>query len=176
MSVPTDVVAIIGAGDSALVRDLVGAGYQHLVAVDLSHAALGRLRTALAGAAATVTFVHADVRLVSLPRAVDVWHDRATLHFLTDPDDRAEYAARAAATVRPGGHLVLAEFAPGGPQHCSGLPVGRDDPSSLAALFDDGFTLLESFQRVHVTPSGADQLFLHALLRRRGDAADQSVP
>ena len=86
---------------------------------------LVRLRAALAGAAATVPLVHADVRLVSLPRAVDVWHDRPTLHFLTDPDDRAEYAARAAATVRLGGHLVLAEFAPDRPQQCSGLPVGR---------------------------------------------------
>ncbi len=45
-----------------------------------------------------------------------------------------------------------------GPGQCSGLPVHRNDPSLLATLFGDGFTLLESFQRIHVTPWDIGQL------------------
>jgi hypothetical protein len=40
--------------------------------------------------------------------------------------------------------------------------------SAKAANSSSGFTLLESFERVHVTPWGAGQRFLHALLQRRG--------
>jgi len=166
VSVPTDLVAIIGAGQSALVAHLIDGGYRQLVAVDISGIALECLRASLAVTDA-VTFVQADVRSVTFERSVDVWHDRATLHFLTDPADRIAYARRAAAAVRPGGYLVLAEFAPDGPSQCSGLRVERHDALSLAALFGDAFTVVDTFERGHITPSGAEQRFLHALLQRR---------
>jgi hypothetical protein len=61
---------------------------------------------------------------------------------------------------------VLAVFSPVGPEQCSGLPVARHSPSSLAELMGDGFTLLESFEQDHRTPWGTNQRFLHALLER----------
>lgn len=170
MSAPSDRVAIIGAGQSALFRDLAAAGYRELYAVDISHVALGRLRASLGAAAEAVTFVEADARTIDFERPIDVWHDRATLHFLTNDADRAAYARCASTAVRPGGHVVLAVFAAGAPDHCSGLPVERHSPSSLVGLFGDSFTFVEVFKRVHVTPSGADQPFLHALLQRRSDS------
>lgn len=166
MSAPTDRVAIIGAGESALVGALVAAGSCDVHAVDISDTALDRLRRSVGERAAAVSFVRADARSISFEQPVEVWHDRAMLHFLTADADRAAYARSAAAAVRPGGHLILAEFAPDGPPQCSGLPVHRDDASSLAALFGD-FALVESFERTHRTPWGAEQRFLHALLERR---------
>ena len=161
-----DHVAIIGAGASTLAGDLVTVGYRHLYAVDISDISLEQLHTSLGDRAAAVTYIRADVRTITFDRPVDVWHDRATLHFLTDPADQAAYAAQATAAVRPGGHVVLAVFAPDGPEQCSGLPVTRHSPSSLTELFGNGFTLVESFEQDHRTPSGADQRFLHALLSR----------
>jgi SAM-dependent methyltransferase len=172
VSTPADRVAIIGAGTSALLMDLVDAGYRTLYAVDISDVALDQLRSALGERAETTTFVHADVRSVSFVRPVDVWHDRATLHFLTERADQAAYARQAAAAIRPGGHLVLAVFAPDGPRRCSGLPVERHDESSLAALFHDGFTLVEAFERVHLTPGGTEQRFPPALFARRTSDRD----
>ena len=166
MSAPTDRIAIIGAGESALVGDLVAAGYCNVHAVDISDVALDRLRLALGEQASAVSFVPADARSISFAQPVDVWHDRATLHFLTAEADRVAYANRAAAAVRPGGHVILAEFAPDGPPECSDLPVHRDDSSSVAALFVD-FTLVESFERTHRTPWAAEQRFLHSVLQRR---------
>jgi hypothetical protein len=95
-----------------------------------------------------------------------VWHDRATFHFLTEPDRQRAYAARAAAGVRPGGVLILATFAPDGPEMCSGLPVCRHDAASLQRVFEPDFRLLESFRHDHVTPWGTVQHFIYAVFRR----------
>ena len=64
----------------------------------------------------------------------------------------------------------MAEFATDGPTSCSGLTVARHSVSSLQSVFSDGFQLIESFERDHITPSGAVQRFVHALMIRR-DAA-----
>jgi hypothetical protein len=69
--------------------------------------------------------------------------------------------------VAPGGSLVFAGFAPGGPTQCSGLDVAQHDADSLGAVFAEGFDVIEAFERDHQTPWGSDQRFTHALLRRR---------
>lgn len=166
VSAPPDRVAVIGAGASALISDLVDHGYQSIDAVDISAAALGQLRTLLGERAGVVRFVHSDVRTVEFDAPVDVWHDRATFHFLTDPADQMAYAARAAAAVRAGGHLVIAVFSLTGPEQCSGLPVVRYSADELAAVFDADFTLVEASEYDHVTPWGDAQSFVQVVLRR----------
>lgn len=106
------------------------------------------------------------VALEPLP-PVDLWHDRAVHHFLTDDVDQMAYALVAARTVTRDGHLVVATFAPDGPERCSGLLVHRHDGSSLAKLFETAFELLEEAREVHVTPSGAEQRFTWTVFRRR---------
>ncbi|MGB8861621.1 MAG: class I SAM-dependent methyltransferase, partial [Ilumatobacteraceae bacterium] len=165
MSAPTNRVAVIGAGASALVLDLVRHGYRSIDAVDLSAAALAQLRGRLGDAAASVRFVHADVRQVVFDGPIEVWHDRATFHFLTAAADRAAYVAGVEAAVVAGGHLVVATFAEDGPQQCSGLPVARYSEPALAAQFVAQFDLVDSFMVDHVTPWGAHQPFTYAVLR-----------
>ena len=157
----------MGAGVSALLLELVADGYESIDAVDLSAAALEQLRNRLGAAASVVRFVQADIRSVVLDGPVDVWHDRATFHFLTDPGDQAKYVQRVQALVAPGGHVVLATFAPDGPEQCSGLPVARHSPASLATLFDEQFELIDASQHMHDTPWRTTQSFTHALLARR---------
>ena len=157
----------MGAGVSALLLELVADGYQSIDAVDLSAAALDALRLRLGAAASAVRFVRADIRNVELSEPVDVWHDRATFHFLTEPADQQRYVRRVEASVAPGGHLVIATFAPDGPEQCSGLPVARHSAAALAALFAEQFELVESLHQVHVTPWGAPQPFTHVLMARR---------
>lgn len=166
VSAPASRVAIIGAGMSALVPDLLERGYQSIEVVDLSSTALERLRDRLGDRASMVRFQCADVRDVTFDEAIDVWHDRATMHFLTAPDDQQRYVRAAAAAVSPGGHVVLALFSEQAPERCSGLPVARHSPDSLSALFGEHFTTVETFTHDHLTPWGAPQSFIHALLRR----------
>ena len=167
VSVPSSRVALIGAGASALVLDLVQHGYRAIEAVDLSRGALDQLGERLGDAAGVVRFVGADVLDLVFDGQIDVWHDRATFHFLIDPDDQAQYANRVTAAVRPGGHLIIATFAADGPEHCSGLPVARHSAAALSVRFAEGFDQIEAFGHDHVTPWGDVQPFTYAIFRRR---------
>jgi SAM-dependent methyltransferase len=164
---PSDTVLVVGAGNAALIPDLVRDGYEHLIVNDLAAAALNRLVVRLDGDARALTLLPGDVRTLTVDEPVSVWHDRATFHFLVDTDDQTAYAATAGQAVRPGGHLVLAGFAPDGPAQCSGLDVARHSVDSLVEVFGAYFDLIESFEQTHTTPWGSDQLFLHAVMRRR---------
>lgn len=101
-----------------------------------------------------------------LPGPVDVWHDRAVFHFLTEHPDQLAYLDSVRRSLRVGGHVVIATFALEGPQECSGLPVERYDGARLTDRFGPDFHLLRSFTREHVTPAGGTQPFTHAVLRR----------
>jgi hypothetical protein len=94
------------------------------------------------------------------PRSYRAWHDRAVFHFLTNPADRATYVNLAASAVTPGGFLIVATFALGGPTHCSGLPVARYGPDELAAQFAPHFASLIADDEQHHTPWGG-QAALH---------------
>lgn len=157
----------VGGGDSRLVDALLARGLGHVTVLDISGAALERAKERLGRDAARVSWIEGDVTRVALPEeAFDIWHDRAVLHFLTDPHDRERYVAAAAHAIRPGGAAIIAVFALEGPARCSGLPVHRFSQESLADQFAPAFTLVRGFADVHVTPSGARQAFSHVLLRR----------
>ncbi len=173
MSTPDDAVAVIGAGTSALVAELLRAGYHHLHAVDISERALDRLRNELgeSDGADTVTYHAIDVRSVTFAEPIQVWHDRATFHFLTEASDRVAYIERAADAVPTGGHLVMATFALSGPEQCSGLSVRRYDAARLAVELHPWFDVVEAFEQAHHTPWGAGQSFLHVVARRTEPSA-----
>ena len=156
----------IGGGASLLVDRLLDQGYSAVTVVDISEAALDVARVRLADRGGRVTWRVADVRYLRLPDRVDVWHDRAVFHFLTETFDRQAYLDSVKAALRVGGHVVMATFGPGGPERCSGLPVERYDAGKLSEFFGSDFELLRSFQRQHVTPAGVTQEFTCAVLRR----------
>jgi SAM-dependent methyltransferase len=161
----------VGGGASTLVDDLLARGLAPTV-LDLSGAALTVARARLREASARVEWIVGDIARVALPAArYDVWHDRAVLHFLTDPADARAYAAQLAHAVRPGGHAIIGGFASDGPERCSGLAVARRDPDDIAALAGPAFTLVDASRDVHVTPWGSEQRFAWALLRRNQAAA-----
>ncbi len=170
VSVPSDRVAVIGAGASTLLVDLAALGYRSIDAVDISAAALAQLRQRLGASAGNVRLVCSDVRVVEFDSSVDVWHDRATFHFLTDAADQRSYARNAAAAVRAGGHLIIATFADNGPEQCSGLDVARYSVDALGAAFASDFDVVDATRFDHVTPTGAAQPFVHLVLRRRANA------
>jgi len=157
----------VGGGTSLLGSRLATSGHAVIV-VDLSGAALRRAQERAGAARGQIRWLVADVcgQSWSVDELVDVWHDRAVFHFLTDPDDRRDYVARAARSVRPGGHAVVAAFALDGPEQCSGLQVQRYDARALAAAFGPDFTLVESQREVHTTPWSSQQPFVYAVLQR----------
>jgi ubiquinone/menaquinone biosynthesis C-methylase UbiE len=157
----------VGGGASTLVDDLLARGLRRITVLDVSAEALAIARRRLGGPASMVTWIACDVLRAELPDAAyDLWHDRAVLHFLTDPADASAYAARAARAVKPGGYAVIGGFAPDGPERCSGLPVARRSAGDIAAMLGPSFTLAAERAEMHPTPAGAAQSFAYALLRR----------
>ncbi len=157
----------VGAGASTLVDDLLDQGLRDVSVVDVSAEALALARLRLGARANRVTWYAGDILELALPcGSFDFWHDRAVLHFLTDPEDAARYAHIAANAPAAGGHAVIAGFAPQGPDRCSGLPVAQRSARDIAALFAPAFVLEQERTEQHHTPGGADQSFSYALLRR----------
>lgn len=156
----------VGGGASELVDHLLARGHSDLTVLDVSPAALALARSRLGEAGDRIAWISADLRSWTPSRAYDVWHDRALFHFLIEPAARRHYAEIARAAVVPGGHAIIATFAPDGPERCSGLPVRRADPEALAQALAPGFALVRSRREDHVTPAGVVQPFTWAVLRR----------
>lgn len=154
----------VGGGASTLADDLLDAGMTNVSVLDISGSALEAARQRLGARSGAVRWMEGDITSVELePASVDVWHDRAVFHFLTDPQDRASYVRQVRRAVRPGGHVIVAAFSPEGPLQCSGLPVVRYAPEALHAQFGSAFELVEHQAEDHRTPSGAIQHFVYCL-------------
>jgi len=158
----------VGGGASRLVDDLSARDGVHVTVLDIADAALQVSRERLGDRADAVTWLEADVTTVQLePASVEIWHDRAVFHFLTDPADRKAYVATMRHALAPGGLAVIATFSLDGPVKCSNLPVVRYSADALAEALGEPFELLHAEDELHHTPSGGQQAFLYAAFRRR---------
>jgi len=152
----------VGGGDSHLVDALTARGLDCLAVLDVSEAALARAQARLGDAAAVATWIVADVTGDWSLKPMDIWHDRAVFHFLTEPADRARYFVHLRQTLKLAGTAIIATFALDGPDKCSGLPVARYSPASLAAELGEGFRLVEAVPHQHQTPWGEAQSFQYS--------------
>ncbi|MGQ3054722.1 MAG: class I SAM-dependent methyltransferase [Roseateles sp.] len=156
----------VGGGESTLVDDLIAAGYTQVTVLDISDKALDVCRGRLAERAAQANWLAADVlehRFAA--RSIDVWHDRAVFHFLTDPVQRDAYVRQVMHALKPGGFAIVGAFGPEGPTQCSGLPVERYSPEGLHQEFGGRFRLLDHGLSMHRTPWGAAQQFVYCFCR-----------
>lgn len=160
-------VVDVGAGASVLADALIEAGAD-VTLVDISANALAITRERLDARGLDATFVVADVTDWTPTDPYDLWHDRATLHFLVDDAGAHRYVDTATRAVRPGGVAIINTFGPDGPTECSGLPTRRRSTAELTALFAADFDEIDSSLSTHRTPTGATQEFATVTLRRRG--------
>ena len=158
----------VGGGSSVLAGELLDAGHTDVTVLDVSETALRLARDRLGARGGAVEWVVADLLTWRPERRYDLWHDRAVLHFFTEPHDRAAYAAVVREALAPGGFAIVATFAPDGPTMCSGLPVRRSSAEEVLGLLGDGFVPTRSTTEHHVTPSGRTQAFSWLVAQRRG--------
>ena len=156
---PETCVLDVGGGDSRLVDELAARGLDCLAVLDVSGAALHRAQVRLGRAASIPTWIEADVAGSWSLKPMDIWHDRAVFHFLTEPEDRDRYRSHLRETLKPGGWAIVATFAPDGPDRCSGLDVVRYSAESLSREFEADLELVEAAPYTHTTPWGATQSF-----------------
>ena len=160
-------VFLPGAGTSALAGQLLDAGAK-LIANDLSASALERLRTRLGPQARKVIWSCRDIAQPlgeEIPKA-DVWIDRAVLHFLTEEQEIEGYFENVMAYLKPGGHILFAEYPPHGASRCAGLEVHRFSLEELSERLGGGFELLDHFDHIYINPEGDQRPYIYALFRR----------
>ena len=168
LGLPLDAPIIdVGGGASTLVDDLLDAGYRSITVLDISAKAMSSAKARLGEKAGLVTWLDGDITSVDLPiHSYELWHDRATFHFLTMIEQQRKYRDNVLKTLRPGGHLIIGTFAPEAPPQCSGLPVQRYSAEQLADTLGGEFELKRHHLELHITPGGVEQMYLYCLFRR----------
>lgn len=154
----------VGGGASVLVDGLLEMGFSDLTVLDVSGTALQSSR-ARVDESASVTWVQHDVLTWEPQRTFALWHDRAVFHFMSG-DEIEGYLQVLRRALAPDGAVIMATFAPEGPEQCSGLPVTRYDTQGLMSLLSTEFELAEARHEIHTTPSGSMQPFNWIAARR----------
>jgi len=160
-------VVDIGAGTSIFLAAMARRGFGPLYANDISASALSELKKQMTEVDADTYFFPVSVTELELPEQVEIWHDRAVFHFLTDSADHAAYHRALLKNTYAGSAVIIATFSPNGPETCSGLPVQRWSPEDLEAFLGDQFASLAKHTRLHTTPWGATQEFTIVIAKRK---------
>jgi EEF1A lysine methyltransferase 2 len=156
-----------GAGTSLLVDELLARGLR-LVLNDISDEALARLKHRIGKDGDRVVWLHHDISKplpVNIPQ-IDLWVDRAVLHFLLDEADITGYFRNLLAILKPGGHVLLAEFSEAGATRCAGLDVHRYSVAEMAQRLGLEFSLVKAEDYIFTNPAGAPRPYVYALFRR----------
>ena len=163
---PTASLVDVGGGASTLVDVLLRRDWSDLTVLDISAAALEVTKGRLGEDGERVHWIAANIANWTPSRSYDVWHDRAVFHFLTDDKQRQAYRRALLAGTHSGSLVIMATFAPEGPERCSGLPVRRYDEQTLGGELGPDFRLLRHWNEDHCTPGGASQAFNWCVFER----------
>ena len=156
----------VGGGTSVLVDHLGKGGYTNLTVLDISENAIARAKKRLGDSAKSIEWIVSDITQFDAIQKFSLWHDRALFHFLTDPSDREIYVKALKNAIKPEGHLIIATFAIGGPEKCSGLEIVQYDSEKMIAELGDNFQLIEERKEVHITPANKEQKFVFFRFRK----------
>lgn len=157
-------IFLAGAGTSSLVDELLKTG-SHLILNDISALALAKLKSRVGDG--NYQMLQHDLGMpLTQVQLVDLWVDRAVLHFLLDESAITQYFDNLKASVKSDGYVLLAEFSKAGVEECAGLPVHRYSLEEMQARLGKGFRLIESEDYVFISPHGQKRLYVYALFQR----------
>ena len=154
----------IGGGDSKLVDYLLDEGFENITVLDISTQALDKAKKRLGDKAQKINWVVSDITEFQPDTTFDVWHDRATFHFLTTGEQVSKYLDTARNSVS--GFLTIGTFSDNGPEKCSGLQTKQYSEEKLTAELQNGFDKLRCITEDHTTPFDTTQNFLFCSFKR----------
>lgn len=151
----------IGGGDSRLVDNLMNRGFINIAILDISAEALSKAKKRLGNSSKHIDFIASDVTLFKPSKKYQLWHDRATFHFLTALEQVENYLKVAYEALDDGGNLIISTFSKTGPDKCSGLSITQYSQEDLKKLFGKYFQNIKCFEDIHETPWGSTQNFVY---------------
>ncbi|WP_335965497.1 SHOCT domain-containing protein [Galbibacter sp. PAP.153] len=158
----------VGAGSTTLIDELLTKGYSNLIATDLSEVALKRLADRVGEV--NVECITDDLTNPSNLKniaPVDLWVDRAVLHFFTEKNEQDIYFDLLKNKVKSNGFVLLAEYNLNGATVCAGLPIHRYSKEMLIEKLGSDFELIDNFDHTYLMPSGAERPYIYALFQKK---------
>lgn len=155
----------VGGGDSNLVDFLLQDGFHNITVLDISEAAINKAKARLGDRSKSVKWVVSDITEYKPDDVFELWHDRATFHFLTNKTQVAAYLQIAGQAVN--NYMMVGTFSANGPEKCSGLPVKQYTEDELQIQLQQDFTKIKCITEDHVTPFQTRQNFLFCSFKRR---------
>jgi SAM-dependent methyltransferase len=157
----------IGGGDSKLVDYLLNKGFENITVLDISAKALEKAQNRLGDKAKKINWVVSDITEFEPKTTYDIWHDRATFHFLTTTEQVSRYMEIARKSVN--GYLTIGTFSENGPTKCSGLDIKQYNEETLTNELNNGFDKIRCVTEDHLTPFNTTQNFLFCSFKRQGN-------
>jgi len=155
----------IGGGDSKLVDYLLDQGFENITVLDISEKSLEKAQNRLKERANKVNWIVSDIIDFEPNMTFDVWHDRATFHFLTETEEIKKYTRTARNSVN--GFMIIGTFSHHGPKKCSGLAIKQYNEVELTSELKNGFDKIRCLNEDHITPFYTSQNFLFCSFKRQ---------
>ena len=157
----------VGGGDSKFVDYLLAEGFENISVLDISSTAVEKAKLRLGEKAKKINWIVSDVTEFKPDTTYDVWHDRATFHFLTRENQIIKYLKTLRKAVL--GYLIVGTFSEEGPEKCSGLNIKQYSEKTLTNELKNGFEKIRCLTEDHITPFGSIQNFLFCSFKRQID-------
>lgn len=156
-----------GVGTSVLIEELLSRGVK-LVLNDISIEALNRVKSRLGDKCKEINWICQDIAQPiqdAIPN-IDIWIDRAVLHFLTDEDDINGYFKNLKSILKVGSYAMFAEFSKVGAPKCAGLTLHRYSVEELSERLGPEFQLIIHNDFTYINPGGEPRPYIYTLFRR----------
>lgn len=159
----------VGSGSSTLIDDLLKLNYTNLIASDISSEALSILKSRLENENDKVKYLIDDLTrptILSKLKDIDLWNDRAVLHFFVNEKDRKSYSTLVQSSVKKGGFVIISAFAKEGAKKCCSLDVVNYNVPMIQEVLGADFEVQKWFHYTFTNPNGDPRPYIYTLFKR----------
>jgi len=161
----------VGAGTTTLIDTLLEEGYTNIIANDLSDLALEKLKHRIRKSHNyNLTCIKDDLtnpQKINKLQNIDLWIDRAVLHFFLTQEEQKSYFSLIQKTVSNNGYVIIAVFSLEGAQKCCGLDLKRYNLEMLQNNLGTHFRLIKTFNHTFINPFGGERPYIYTLFQRQ---------
>lgn len=157
-------IFLAGAGTSILVDEIIKMS-SNLILNDISDVALKKLKNRLKNFE-NIEFFQQDLSKFFKTKDIDIWIDRAVLHFLLDEKDIENYFENLKINLKKGGYVLFAQFRKGGATSCASLDKKQYDLEEFSKRLKDDFELIKNEEYDYINPFGNKKEYIYALYKK----------
>ncbi|MCX7551511.1 methyltransferase domain-containing protein [Xanthomarina sp. F2636L] len=164
------IILNVGVGTTNLIDTLLDEGYTNLIANDLSDFALQKLKNRIKQSH------NYDLKIITDDltnpselqdlKNVNLWIDRAVLHFFLKEEEQTAYFNLIKKIVNKDGFVLIAVFSLDGAEKCCGLDLKRYNLDTLKDALGTDFKLIDSFNHTFINPFGGERPYVYTLFQK----------